>query len=380
MTEIEHSPLSVFLLARSLDVGGAQRQVVELAKEFHKRRHPVEVGLFYVGGALEAELRQRGIEIIDLGKRGRWDLIRFTGRLIRELRRRRPDVVYSFLGTANLLAACARPFVPIPRLIWSVLASNMDLSQYSWASRVSYAVESRLSYVPDLILSNSLAGAETAARDGFPREKIIVIPSGVDTDRFRPDAALRMVQRRSFGLSEDDVAIGVLARLDPMKGHSDLLEAAQLIVAKLQNVRFVFIGAGPNQERLEQSANDLGLAGKVLFTGEQEPVAALNALDILCSPSVWGEGLSNSVAEAMACGLRCVVTDVGDSAMLVSSEGTVVPPGAPALLADALLAEMASLNKLDPNGPRQRILAEFSASNMADRTLEAFRSISTRSG
>jgi glycosyltransferase involved in cell wall biosynthesis len=120
--------------------------------------------------------------------------------------------------------------------------------------------------------------------------------------------------------------------------------------------------------------DELGLGDRLSFTGPLEPVSALNALDIACSCSVWGEGFSNSVAEAMACGLPVIVTDVGDSAMIAGNAATVVAPRAPEALADAILAQAAALDRHDPGVPRARIVENFSPAAMVERTLEAFRS------
>jgi glycosyltransferase involved in cell wall biosynthesis len=371
---VAKNSLSVFLLTRALDVGGAQRQLVVLAKALHDRGHSVQVGVFYGGGALAAELEGSGIEIVDLRKRGRWDLLPVVRQLVRELRRRRPDVIYTFLGGANLIAAIAKPFVRKSRLIWSIRASNMDLANYDWAHRLAYKVERSLSPVADRIIANSSAGAAFAVRNGFPAEKIAVVPNGIDTDRFRPDADLRAAQRRKFGLADDEIAIGVLARLDPMKGHAVFLQAASRVAPVRPKVRFLCVGEGSEMARFEQMARELGIAALVSFHGEQEPVATLNAFDIACSCSVWGEGFSNAIAEAMACGLPCVVTDAGDSAAIVGGTGTIVPVGSPEALANAIEAEIRGLPTHDSQLPRARILENFSISAMVDGTLEVFRS------
>jgi glycosyltransferase involved in cell wall biosynthesis len=367
--------LSILLLARSLEVGGAERQLVLLAKGLKERGHSVEVALFYGGGSLVAELHDCGIEVVDLRKKGRWDLLGFMMRVIRELRRRRPDVVYSFLGGANLVAAAARVFSPRTRLVWSIRASNMDLMHYDRLHRIGYTIECGLSGLPDRIIANSSAGAAFAIRNGFPEAKVAIVPNGIDTDRFRPDPALRARQRRLFGLMDGQVAIGVLARLDPQKGHADFLRAASIAAAMDSTLRFLCIGSGPELERLENFAGELGLSGRIIFTGDQDPVAALNALDIACSCSVWGEGFSNSLAEAMACGLPCVVTDVGDSAQIVGPTASLVPPGSPEALAAELLRQAASLDRHDQAHPRARIVESFSSSAMVERTLDVLRSV-----
>ena len=371
--------LAVLLLIRSLDVGGTQRQLILLAKGLKERGHSVRVACFYGGGALASELRENGIELVDLGKKGRWDVLAFMNSLVREVRRSRPDVVYSFLGGANIVAAMARPFVRRTRLVWGIRASNVDLAQYDWLHRFAYKVERSLSRFADLIIANSPQGAAHAIDNGFAKQKVVVVPNGIDTDRFRPDPKLRRFERQSFGLGDDQIAIGVLARLDVMKGHESFLRAARIASSRASNLAFLCIGDGPELARIEHVTEELGLGGRVTFTGERDPVAALNALDIACSCSLWGEGFSNSIAEAMACGLQCVVTDVGSSAEIVGSTGAVVPPGSPEALAKAFLAAAASPESYDQSRPRERIVANFSASAMVDRTLTALTNLTTGS-
>ena len=366
----------MLLLARSLDVGGAERQLVLLAKGLKERGHSVEVAVFYRRvGVLTSELQESGVEVIDLQKKGRWDLLFFMARTIRELRRRGPGIIYSFLGGANMVATAVLPFLPKTRLVWSIRASNMDLSEYDWLHRFSYGVERRLSNSPRLIIANSSAGATFAVQNGFPASKVVVVPNGIDTSRFRPDAQLRRRQRQAFGLGPDHIALGVLARLDPQKGHAIFLRAASIVAEKAPNLRFLCIGQGLELARLRRLSDELGLGDRVTFTGEQDSVAALSALDLACSCSVWGEGFSNSIAEAMACGLPCIVTDVGDSAAIVGEAGIVVPPGSPAALAQAIEFQIRNLPNHDPARPRQRILDNFSLAAMVERTLDVLNAV-----
>jgi len=200
----------------------------------------------------------------------------------------------------------------------------------------------------------------------------VVIPNGIDTDRFKPDPGRRAAQRSAWGLRGNQIAVGLVARLDPMKGHKIFLKAAQLAGSKNPEMRFFCVGSGPQMQSLELIADELGLGDRLVFTGESEPVAALNALDIACSSSLWGEGFSNSIAEAMACGLPCIVTDVGDSGQIVGATGTVVPPGSATAIANAILRQAESLASHRADEPRARIIENFSMSMMVENTLQAF--------
>jgi glycosyltransferase involved in cell wall biosynthesis len=366
----KRAPGSILFLIRSLELGGSQRQLIYLAKGLQQRGWDVTVAIYY-SGVLDIELEEAGIRIVNLCKSGRWDLHGVLWRLVSLLHRARPEAVYSFLGTANILATMARPFVPPTKWLWSIRASNMDLSVYGRASALSYRVERVLSRLPNLIISNSQAGLEHAAAHGFPRARIIVVPNGTDTERFRPDPEAGANIRSSWGIENGRPVIGMLSRLDPMKAHPVFLSAASIVAAARPDVRFVCAGGGPEAyvQHLRQLARRFGIGDCTLFPGGYtNPVAVLNAFDLCCSSSSYGEGFSNSISEAMACGVPCVVTDVGDSALIVGPTGAVAPPDNPGDLADAMLKLLWDLNAGVALEPRQRILKRFSLDSLIEAT------------
>lgn len=363
--------ISILLLVRSLEAGGAERQLVELARGLHQRGYKVTVAVFYNRGSLLDDLQSVGVPVIDLRKRGRWDMAGFLVRTALAVRRTRPDVLYSFLGGANIVAAAVRRFVPPIKMVWSIRSSNMDLARYDWLHGVAFLLECRLSRTADLIISNSHAGRDFAVDRGFPRDRIHIVPNGIDTERFKPDPKLRHRQRVEWGLTDEQIAVGVLARLDPMKGHKIFLDAAARLTERHPDMRFVVIGAGPEEGGLKQYAAELCLASKMTFTGPiDNPEAALNALDICCSPSV-SEGFSNSIAESMACGVPCVVTDVGDSASIVGKTGEVVPPSDPNALGQAILSLTARLHDGLKQEACRRVVNLYSVRGMIDGTIAA---------
>ena len=357
------------MLIRSLESGGAERQLVELARGLHERGHAVTVATFYKRGPLTADVEQAGIDLIDLRKRGRWEVLGFLNRARKALSRSNPDVLYSFLGGANIIATTMRSAGRRTRLVWSIRSSDVDLSRYDWLHRISYRIERLLSRTPALIIANSYSARDHAAANGFPLRRIEVVPNGIDIDRFKPDAVLRHKQRLRWELANDQIAVGVLARLDPMKGHAVFLRAAAEVAQARRDVHFFCIGAGPEEAQLKELALELGVQEKVHFTGAaSNPVSALNGLDVCCSPSLFGEGFSNSIAEAMACGVPCVVTDVGDSAKIVGDVGTVVPRSHPDALAKAILKTIGDLSQIKKKNARERIVSNFSVATMIDNT------------
>ena len=331
----------------------------------------VNVAVFYGGGPLENDLRQAGIAVRDLAKRGRWDLAGFFRRAARAVRRVRPHVIYAFLVAPNLLSLLLRPFARGAPAVWGVRASNMDLSHYDGLARVSFRTGCVLSRLANRIVVNSVAGRDYHVEQGYPPERMVVVPNGVDTDRFRPDPAAGRALRDELGLGHDRRVIGIVARFDPMKDHRTFLQAAARMAGQRADVSWLVVGGGPDDyvASMKQRASALGLDGRLVWTGPRADVeAAYNAMDVATSTSAFGEGFPNAVAEALACGRPCVVTDVGDSALVVDDPRRVVPPGDPEALADAWQRCLDAPDRKDAQTEHRRIVREFSVDALCRRT------------
>lgn len=363
-------------LIRSLDIGGAERQLAALAQGLKARGREVRVLTFYPGGALRPGLTAAGVEVEDLGKSGRWDVLPFLLRLGRALRRHRPHVLYSWLPTANVIAAGIGRMVGTPMIVWGVRASDIDPRAYDGLVRLELWLSRWASRWADRIICNSQCGLAHHKGLGYPPHKMVVIENGIDTARFAFDARGRAALRELWGVPDDQFLIGLVARLDPMKDHETFLKAAARLAARRADVRFVCIGDGPPEyaQRLEGLAEDLNLASRVAWAGGRgDMAAAYSALDILASSSSFGEGFSNAIAEAMACERLCVVTDVGDSARIVGETGWVVPARDPVALAAAweqALSLSAGERAERGRHARARVVSRFSLAKMVERTLQ----------
>lgn len=367
----------LLFLARSLDFGGAERQLMTLARSLHQSGHDVRIAVFYGRGGLDAQTRAAGVPVMDLKKGGRWDLLPFLRRLIRFLRAEKPAVIHGYLTVPNLLAVMLKPFVPGMRVVMGIRASNMELERYDWLLRLTARLEKIASRAADLLIVNSRAGRDYLIAQGFKPEKLRVVPNGIETRHFHPDAAARREQRAAWGIKPNERVIGLIGRWDPMKDHPSFLHAATLIITDHPTSRFICMGGGniDYRNQLENLAQSLGIEQRIKWL---EPQADLNpvyaALDILVSASRFGEGFSNVIGEAMAAGIPCVVTDVGDSAWIIGDTGRAVQPGNP----DSLAAAIDDLLNLPPAnlaamGKRARIRIEnhFSVDTLTRNTLEA---------
>ena len=368
--------LKVLLLARSLNAGGAERQLVILAKSLHSRGIPVVVMVFYGDGPFRTELDETGVPVIDLKKTGRWDVFGFAFRIVHSVRQLRPDVIYSFMG-ANIIATCLQPFFEGAKVVWGVRSSDMDLSQYDWLSRLFNRFAIGLSRFAEAIICNSERGREHILRQGYDNSAIAVIPNGIDVKRFVNTTSSRRARRSEWGCSDDAIVLGIMARIDAMKDHATLLEAVKRVLQVNSNVRLVCVGSGDASllGRLIQQTASLGIQESVHWAGHScEPVKDYSAFDVLVSSSMT-EAFPNVIGEAMACGLPVVATDAGDCRRIVGDCGWIVAPKDPEALAAAIGQAIAALPNWSAERSRRRIEEHFSVDAMVDKTLEVLNSV-----
>jgi glycosyltransferase involved in cell wall biosynthesis len=373
----------IALMIGTLNYGGAEMQATVLANGLVKAGRDVSVLVSYTGGPLSERL-SADVRLHCIGRRNRWDVIRLWRRLFSTLRQESPDVLYAFMPGANLAACLAKLRFPSLKITWGVRASNVDLSQYDWGASVASWLERRLSRWPNLIIANSAAGRRDAVAKGFPDSaKFVVIPNGIDIQRFKPDAALRSKVRAEWGVLPQEILVGIVARLDPMKDHENFLRAAAKLSQGSPGLKFVSVGEGSPalRKKLANEAHRLGLEDRLIWAGRRGDLQAVhNGLDLLASSSAFGEGFSNAIGEAMACGVPCVATDVGDAREILGDVGIVVAPRNPEALATGI-SEM--LQRIQQEGPtlkaniRRRIAENFSVERLAEKTIQALEAISS---
>ncbi len=341
--------MNLTFIIRDLGHGGAQRQLALLAKGLQHKGHTVSVIHFY-DGVFRAELESSGVRTICVGKKGRWDLPGFFLRLIKATRSTRPDALHGYLAESNLMALLLKPLCGFPRVIWGVRDSQTDAHLWGILGRLSFRLNCLLARFADLIICNSQAGRGYYAARGYPQHKMHVVPNGIDIERFKPQP-----RQRSKTLT-----FGLVGRMSPMKDIATFLHAAALD----PHARFIIVGSGDETyaRQMRGLAARLGIAERVTWLPAQHDMPSVYAsFDCLVNSSAFGEGFSNVIAEAMACGVPCIASDVGDSAWLIGDRAQIFRPGDHEALAQCMLA-------FSPHNPRQRIVTEFSVERLVERT------------
>jgi glycosyltransferase involved in cell wall biosynthesis len=354
------------LSIRSLNIGGAERQFIELIKNIDKKKFKVSVCTMYGGEQEEIVKNITDIEYINLEKKGRYDFIHFYKNYSRFLKKQKPDVIYSFLGEMNFFSLLCK--TKQSKIIWGFRASNMDLKQYGKVSQLLFFLQKIFSHKVDKIIANSKASIDFHKAAGFDMTKSCVIYNGIDTKKFYKNQIKRQELREKFSIDSSAIVIGIVARIDCMKGHLVFAEVAKKIFNQYQNIYFFAVGSGDDD--IKKECNNILNNNKSFFwLGEQNSVEDYyNLFDIVVSASIFGEGFSNSIAEAMSCECTCVVTNVGESAYIVGESGIVARPKSVESLFEALNrainCDFVSLGKKS----RQRILDNFSIQTMVEKT------------
>lgn len=331
--------MKVIHVITGLADGGAEASLFRLCVASNDHRHfVVSLG---DEGKYGPMLRASGVGVECLGMpRGRVTPAALS-KLFRVLRRERPDVVQCWMYHANLLGGVIARLAGIRAVLWGMHKSDLDPKRSSRGTRIVSWVCSKLSAtVPAAIISCSQRAADLHIASGYAADGWTIVPNGYNTETFAPDETVVAPLREEWSVGPDETVIGMVARWNPQKDHRNLIEALSLLEKREHaGYRCILAGTGltDDNHELTRLIDDHGLAERVLLLGPRaDIVAVMNALDVHVLSSRFGEAFPNVVAEAMACGTPCVVTDVGDAAVIVGETGWVVPPANPEALATAL--------------------------------------------
>lgn len=363
----------------SLDTGGAEVMLAKLVGAMDRRRFSNTVISLTDRGQLGGQIESFGVAVHPLGmKRGRPDIFALP-RLIRLFNSLNPTIVQSWLYHADLLSALAVKFSSSPILVWNVRCSDMDLNRYRPLTRWVQRVLAWWSVTPAAVVVNSEAGKQQHERLGYRPRRWDVIPNGFDTQRFRPDTSLRLPFRQEWKVPQDAVIVALVARVDPMKDHATFLAAAQEVARARHDVYFLLVGK--DTQALAPAVAAKGLTDQVRLLGYRSDIECLlPGVDVACLSSAFGEGFPNVLGEAMACGIPCVSTDVGDARSIVADTGLVVPARDPTSLAHAIIglidrgpAEREHLGR----AARTRIETKYSLARIVDRYTALYSDLSS---
>lgn len=300
------------LIIPTLDRGGAEKQLVLLAKGLDRSRFEPHVILLTRDGPYRQELEQAGVPVTLIGKRFKLDIGSFF-RLIRFLRTQKFDIVHTWIFAANSYGRLAAHLANVPHII----AGERCVDE--WKRWWHFAIDRFLARYTEKVVTNSSGVVDFCVSHGIPSSLFEVIPNAVPA--VHPDPTSRADLRNRLGISTDATVIGVVGRLWPQKGLKDLLWGMELMRVVRDDTYMVVVGDGPERNRLEYYRDQIGLGQRVRFVGHQEDATRwIQSCDLLWNGSLY-EGQSNAILEAMQVGVPVLATDIpGNRDLIVPGE------------------------------------------------------------
>jgi glycosyltransferase involved in cell wall biosynthesis len=371
--------LRVLFVASGLGVGGAERALERLLPALQTQgimcavvslREPQEVG---------ASLRELGIEVFELGMRPSRPSLSGLLKLLRSVRAFRPDVIQGWMYHGNLAAQIGRLAAPRAKVVLGIHQTLARLELESRATRSVIRLDAWLSRFANRVIYVAQAAKVGHEQAGYAKGGV-VLPNGLDVGLYRPDHVARAAARVLLKVADDELLIGMIGRFHPSKNHVGFLSAAAILAARHVRLKFVLIGQGVTDDNpaFASLLSNPSLRDRVFMLGARADVPQLlPALDLYVLSSIQ-EALPNVVAEAMSCGVPCVVTDVGDAAWMVGVTGWVAPTGQYAMLAETIeqaIGEGREALAMRGQAARKRVEQELAIGPVSTRYAALYQSL-----
>ncbi len=356
-------------------MGGAEYKLWELIEKTDRQKF--EVALVNVGpmGPLEKKFKDLNVDFFDLQRKHRFDFLPFL-KLYIIIRKLKVDIIQTTLFWADFIGALVGTIARVKAIISWETVTHSGIYYHGQLQR-KYGYRFAMNFCDKIIAVSAQVKQSLKQYPGLNSQKVEVIHYGVDLERFRPLSAANKAKKRcEINLPGDAFVIIVVGRLEPQKGHKDLVEAVKPLIQRNNKLYVIFVGDGSQRSALENQVGENGLNENIRFFGRREDICdILNSADLFCLPSIAGEGLPNAILEAMACGVPVVATDVGGSLEVVTNgvNGFIVPFGDIAQLRASISKLVNDNNLLNQQSiaARKTVINQFSL----DKQIENFKNL-----
>jgi glycosyltransferase involved in cell wall biosynthesis len=374
-------PLKILHVITDLNMGGAEMVLYRLLGALDRKEFSSEVVSLTSFGSVGGWISDLGITVTTLGVRPGFPDPRLVTRLRRLVQSRTPHLIQSWMYHSDLSAGLAARLAGSPPVVWGLHHTVGDRGSLKPATFAVARLNAWLSgTLPAQIVCCAEATRKTHIDLGYKSDKMLVIPNGIDPVVFHPNLPDRLEVRHELSLGDKTPVIGLCARFDPQKDHETFIRAAGLLHERRPEVHFILWGENVDtkNKNILGWIHSTGVEGVIHLLGLRQDSARLMAALDIAALSSYGEAFPLVVGEAMACGIPCVVTDVGDSATLVGETGRVVPSRDHVALANAW-AELLDLPESERillgSRARKRIIDHYSLERMAESYSQLYRDI-----
>lgn len=378
--------LKIMHVITTFSPAGAETMLCRLANAMDRSRFDNEIVSLTDTMDLAEKMQDVGTPVRTLGMKKGWPNPLLVMRLAQWIRASKANVIHTWMYHANLVGAFAARLAGRVPVIWGIHHNQLDPRVDKRRTiLVNQACATLSRTFPARIVFCSEAARQFHTKLGYTPEKLEVIPNGFDLDEVKPDPDARLSLRKELNVPGDVILVGIAARFHPHKDHRNFIRAAARLRKREPGVHFVMCGPDITWQNSELASwiYAAGLSDCCHLLGMREDMPRLfSGMDIATTASL-SEAFPVAVGEAMACGTPCVVTDVGDSAMMVDHTGLVVAPGNPEALAEA----MGKLIKAGPEArhrlgmaARSRVRQYFALPAVVDRYQAIYQQVATSLG
>lgn len=312
-----------------LDTGGAEMALYRLLSRLSSGYQARVISLTTLG-EVGKRIQELGVSVEALGMKSHAPNPLAIFQLALKLKGLKPDIVHTWMYHADLIGGLAARMAGVSAVTWAIRNSDLSVDKTKWTTRAVVRVCALLSRrLPNRVISCSHTARDIHVALGYDISRFVIIPNGFDLACFRQDSVARLEVRRELGIPVEAPVIGLVARLDLQKNHQGFFEAAGILHASHPDTHFILAGKAieKNNPQVAAWVRSAGIEKVTHLLGLRHDIPRLTAAFDIATSSSWGEAFPNVVGEAMACGVPCVVTDVGDSACIVGDTGLVVKPG-----------------------------------------------------
>lgn len=311
-----------------LNVGGAElmlKRLVLHSQEKKEFQHSV-ISLTDIG-VIGIDLRSKGIAVYTLDMKSMLSLSRTFVRLRKLLKEIQPDVVQTWMYHADFLGGLAAKSVGVKNIIWGIRTT--DVSQGSSTLTVHLSkLCAKLSYhIPNSIICAAHVSKDYHTGIGYDESKMVVIPNGFDLKSLIATDEDGLEIRRENNLSTDDIVIGSIGRFNHVKNQKLFVDVAAILLKEHPSLKFMIVGKENTVENTELMSwiNNYNIADNFILLGQRDDIPkCFKAMNVFCLHSKT-EGFPNVLVEAMANGVKCISTDVGDAKRIIGNYGYLVP-------------------------------------------------------
>jgi glycosyltransferase involved in cell wall biosynthesis len=369
--------IRVLHIITCLDQGGAEMMLCKLLSAYDRSAFEMSALSLANLGVLADRIRKANVNVEAAGLPNPMGV----ATIVSAVARMKPHIVQTWMYHADLIGGVLSRLAGCSRVVWNLRHTTHEEGKTKRTTIWTTDACARLSrHLPAEIVCCSEATYRVHADLGYDARKMRVIPNGFDLTEFAPDAKARIDIRRELGLAEDTPLVGIPARFDPQKDHPTFIRAASLFLRRWPSANFLMFGEGMDgkNETLTQWIRDAGIQDNCHLLGYRRDMnRVLASLDIAVSCSAYGEAFPNVLGEAMACGVPCTVTDVGDSRLIVGDTGRVIRIGD----AEALAQSWEDILRARHSGhapslaARRRVMDNFNLAGVVEQYQSLYRQL-----